>query len=225
MGATADAARALPTEAEIGVLEALVAQGEVLSARIDALSPLLRTRLLFVDPHREFLVVSPEVDPAAEDRLLGLDEISFFVEWGQWRIAFAGSRPQPALHDGADAVRLRFPEQVAIGRRRMHERVPVPAESMRCVAGSGAGNAFEATVTDISAGGVGLQVEARSVAIEPGMVFRGCRIERRAGEGQVVDLEIRHTAVTRAPDGRSLLRMGCRFVNPATGSGQPPPAR
>lgn len=217
MAASATVARALPTDAEIGVLEALAAQGEALSARIDASSPLLRARLLFVDPRREFLVVSREPGRADDERLLGLEEVSFYVEWGEWRIAFAGKRPQPALHDGVDAIRLRFPEQVAIGRRRMHERVPVPAESMRCVAGSGTGIAFEATVTDISAGGVGLQVEAQALAIEPGMVFPGCRIERRAGDPQVVDLEVRHTAVTRLPDGRSLLRMGCRFVNPASG--------
>lgn len=217
MAGSADVAHALPTDAEIGVLEALAAQGEVLSARIDALSPLLRMRLLFVDPHREFLVVSREVGGAADERLLGLEEVSFYVEWGEWRIAFSGRHPQPAVHDGVDAIRLRFPGQVAIGRRRMHERVPVPAESMRCVARSRSGIVFEATVTDISAGGVGLQVEAKADAIAPGMVFPGCRLERRAGEAQVVDLEIRHTAVTRLPDGRSLLRMGCRFVNPASG--------
>jgi len=210
--------RLQPTDAEVAVLEALAAQGESLSARGMAGAPVFRGQLRFVDPARDCLIVARSGDRAADAALLAQARADFFVEWGEWRIAFAAGGPAAVSHEGADAIRLAFPETVSISRRRIFERAPVSDDSMRCVAHAGAVPVFEAIVTDISQGGVGLQVESARDALEPGMVLGSCRIGRPGGEPVTVDLEVRHTAVSVRPDGRRVVRAGCRFVNLSPGA-------
>ncbi len=206
-------ARATPSDAEVGVLDALAAEGQALSASLGGESRPFRTRLLRVDPGREFLLLDSSGEAGADDAVLRQQAVAFWVEWGEWRISFSAASPERVADGGRAAIRLRFPERVEIGRRRMHERHAVPAGTLRCVAYSGAVAVFEAAVTDVSEGGLGLQAELVGTGIEPGMVLPGCRIERPDREPLVVDLEVRHTATSTRPDGRRLWRAGCRFVN------------
>lgn len=202
-----------PTDAEIAVLEALAAQGEVLSAGDASGVTGFRTTLRFVDPLRQFLIFARSGDAAADAMFTALARADFLVEWGEWRVAFAAESPETVSHEGVAAIRLRFPESVVISRRRMFERSAVPDRSLRCVAYSGAVAVFEAVVTDISQGGVGLRIDDAGDALEPGMVLPRCRILRGEGDPATVDLEVRHTAVIRGDDGRRTVRAGCRFVN------------
>ena len=162
---------ARPTEAEVAVLEALAAQGEVLSAKVASGATPFRAKLRFVDPGRQFLIVARSGDPGADAAFLALAQAELFVEWGEWRVAFAAAAPVAASHEGVAAIRLQFPGSVAINRRRMFERAPVPDRALRCVAYSGPVPGFDAIVTDISQGGVGLQIDAAGSALEPGMVL------------------------------------------------------
>lgn len=209
-----DVNKAGPTEAEIGVLEALAAQGEPLATRSAAGTGPFRTRLLRVDPGRRFLLFDRGGDAAAQAQVLGQSAVDFIVEWGEWRIGFTVANPVAAEHDGTAAIRTGFPESIAISRRRMLPRSAVPpGAALRCVAGAGASVAFEADVLDVSQGGIGMQAEAKTAPLDPGMVLAACRLERAGREPVVVDLEVRHTARVTLGDGRLVLRIGCRFVN------------
>jgi hypothetical protein len=81
------------------------------------------------------------------------------------------------------------------------------------VACLGAAATFEAIVTDISRGGIGIQSDSAGDALEPGTILAGCRIEGAGREPLVVDMEVRHTASTSHPDGSRTMRAGCRFVS------------
>jgi len=202
-----------PTESEIAVLDALAAQGEVVSAGAAGGVKGFRTRLRFVDPLRRYVVVARSGDLAADAAFMALARADFFVEWGEWRIAFAAESPEAVSHDGAAAIRLRFPETVAISRRRMLESSPVPDRSLRCVAYSGAVAVFEAAVTDISQDGVSLQIDDAGDALHPGMVLPRCRILRDGRDPATVDVEVRHTAVITCDGGRRSVRAECRLAN------------
>jgi c-di-GMP-binding flagellar brake protein YcgR len=203
----------LPTQAEIAVLEALADQREVLSAGGGGAMAGFRGALRFVDPQRRYVVVGRSGDRVADEALLAQAGVEFFVEWGEWRIVFAAQAPEAVTHEGAEAIRLLFPQSVSIGRRRMFERAPVSGSALRCVAYSGAVAVFEASVTDISQGGVGLRIDTAGDALEPGMVLQGCRLEGLQGDPATVDLEVRHTEATWLADGQRTVRAGCRFVN------------
>lgn len=204
----------LPTEAEIGVLEALAAQGEPLVAKAVAGAEPFRTRLLKVDPDRRWLLFDSGGSPGADAAAFAQRRLDLLVEWGEWRIAFVAPRPEPATDAGAPAIRTQFPETVSISRRRMLPRAVVPAEAaIRCVAYSGAAAIFEAEVTDVSQGGIGMVADPKVANLDPGMVLAASRLERAGREPVIVDLEVRHTARVTLEDGRYVARIGCRFVN------------
>ena len=203
-----------PTEAEIAVLEALAAQAEKLAAATAPRSPAYVAPLLFVDPDRQFLVLGRSGVAAADSALLGQRRAELSVEWGEWRIAFGADAPEPCTHDGTPAIRVRFPQAVSINRRRMHDRAIVPENSaLRCVSYSRAAVVFDAIITDVSYGGVGILLDAESTAFEPGMRLPRCRIEGEGRRPAVVDLEVRHLSVVTLADGRRVTRAGCRFEN------------
>lgn len=206
--------RAMPSDAEIAVLEALAAQAEVLSTTPGAGVPAFGARILHVDPARKFLILGRSGNFTADAALAMLQGAELRVEWGEWRIAFHIDGPAHCIHEGSGAIRTRFPESVSINRRRLHERAAVPADApARCVAYSGATAIFDAVVTDVSKGGLGLQLDSSENALEPGMVLPRCRIERAGRKPVIVDLEVRHTSTATLADGSRATRAGCRFVN------------
>lgn len=207
------AGQMLRADAEIAVIEALAAQGESVVALLDG-ELVFRSRLRFVDPGRQFIVVEPSADAAANAALLAQPRAIFLAEWGEWRIELAVTDPRQTVHEGAAAIRLRFPEAISSHRRRTLERIPVSPElAVQCVAGGASVISFEGTIFDISQGGVGVLQYDPKVMLEPGMVLEGCRIERPGGVPAIVDLEVRYTRPVILADGSRAQRAGCRFLN------------
>jgi c-di-GMP-binding flagellar brake protein YcgR len=200
---------------EIAVLEALALEGTMIDARLASGVQAFHTRLLLVDPGRRFILIQAGEDTAANARLLAGPRANLYAELGEWRIEFNAETPLPVSHEGTRAVRLAFPASIAISRRRQQERVIVPTHyQLRCVGQAVGGARFEATVTDVSPGGIGLLQEA-SGRLEPGTVLSGCRLERPGKTPVEVDLEVRYTERVALPDGRPGRKVGYRFVNPS----------
>ena len=208
------AGRKLPPDTEVAVLDALAAQGETLVAAMGRGAPVFRSRLRLVDPGRQFVLVASSGDASADAALLALPRVNLLVEWGEWRIEFAADDPKPVTHDGAGMIRLSFPEQVSVNRRRMLPRAPVPPQaSLRCTAPDSSVLQFEAAITDIGQGGISMLQEPSIKALEPGMILFGYRIEGPGRAPVVVNLEVRHTARATFADGRPARNIGCRFLN------------
>lgn len=205
--------RPLPTDAEIAVLEALVAEGEDLLARSAAGGLSYSVRLRHLDPQRRHFVIAAREGRLSPAALPADAPVDFEVLFGEWRVAFSADHPHHVTHEGEPAIELEFPERVAISKRRQHARASVPETSpLRLVAYSGAAPIFEASITDVSRGGIGLQVDFGGDALHPGMVLGSCRVEREGREMVTVSLEVRHTSHAVLPDGRRVVRAGCRFL-------------
>ncbi|MBI3374426.1 MAG: flagellar brake protein [Betaproteobacteria bacterium] len=202
--------------AEDAVLDALVAQGEAVVARIGGSVAQFRSRLRFIDPGRQYIIVEPCADSAANAALLALPRALFHAEWGEWHIEFAAGGPERTVHAGAPVIRLRFPEAISSRRRRASERAPVPPQPpLRCVASVDDTIYFEATICDISLGGVGILQFGPDSALQAGTVIRNCRIEGRGRDLVSVDLEVRYTGPATLADGSPAQRAGCRFLSPS----------
>lgn len=201
-------------EAIMSVLQALCRQGEPVVAQLGEGEPAFRSRLRFVDPQRQYIVVDASDDAAASAALLAQTRVAFHSMWDEWRIEFSAAEPQVSMHEGAAAIRLRFPEAVTSHHRRAAERVPVPLQApLRCVASVDDVVFFEAIVADISLGGIGVLQFGPDIALQAGTVIRGCRIERPGRPAVGVDIEVRYTGPAAFPDGRPARRAGCRFMN------------
>lgn len=205
--------RSVPSAAEIEVLAALVAEGEELAARSAAGGLSYSVRLRHLDPQHRHIVIAAREGRLSPDALPADAPVDFEVLFGEWRVTFSADLPHHVTHEGKPAIQLAFPERVSISRRRQHARAAVPPQApLRLVAYSGAAPIFEATITDVSRGGVGLQLDFGGDSLHPGMVLGSCRVERDGDEPVSVDLEVRHTSTAILHDGRRVVRAGCRFI-------------
>ena len=206
--------RPLPTDAEIAVLEALVAEGEDLLARSAAGGLSYSVKLRHLDPQRRHFVIAAREGHLSPAALPADAPVDFEVLFGEWRVAFSADHPHHVTHEGEPAIELEFPERVSISKRRQHDRASVTdkVRPLRLVAYSGAAPIFEASITDVSRGGIGLQVDFGGDSLHPAMVLGSCRVEREGQAVVTVSLEVRHTSHAVLPDGRRVVRAGCRFL-------------
>lgn len=197
------------------VLNSLVMRGEPIVSDLGGGKLPFRSRLRFIDPEKTYIIIELSPDEAANRALMSRPRATFHAEPGGWRIEFAAADPKPtAAHEGAAGIKLRFPEIVAGHRRRESERADVPPQhELRCVVDEAGVMPFDATMTNVSKGGIGFLQYDPEISLEPGTVLKGCRIEGPGGESVVVDMEVRYSQLMTLADGKQVQNSGCCFMN------------
>ena len=198
------------------VLGAVKERGETITAKLEG-GKTFSSRLLWIDPELESIVVAPSADPAANAALLARARCDFVCVLGDWHVEFVAAEPRPVRLGGKTAIRLRFPEVMA-GRQRRSERRAAPKTGLplRCLADADGVMAFDAHVIDISPAGLGMLLYGSEITLEPGTLLRGCLIEHPAIGRVRVDMEVRYSEPVRLKDGRRAQRAGCRFIEPSS---------
>lgn len=198
------------------VLEVLVARAEPLQSILSGADVIFDTKLLHVDSQHRYLLMAPSTDEAANEALLARAYASFRAIRAGIHVEFSCGDPRRLEHDRGSSIQLRFPDVMATRRGREHERQSVePPVSLRFLADAGGVISFEGSLVDISSGGIGFVQYAPNITLEPGTLLTGCRIDLPGRPPVTVDLEVRYSSPTTLPDGREVLRSGCRFVDPA----------
>jgi len=172
-------------------------------------------QIICADAQWGFIIVTAAADESANKALLDRANVTFVSKPGDWHIEFVAAGPGKVIHEGIPAIRLRYPEILAIRQRRQHDRHEVTATALlRCVADAGGIMPFEAKIRDISLGGIGALFYAADITLEPGTVLVGCLIEVPGLVPVNVDLEVRYSEVVTLPDGSREHASGFRFINP-----------
>ena len=197
------------------VLEALRERGETIVAQLGGGKLSFSSRLLWVDPELQFIVIGRSADPAADRALLERPRCDFACALAAWQVEFVAAEPRLVRHDGREAIRLRFPELMAGHQRRSELRAAPKRElPLHCLADAGGLMSFDAQVIDISSGGIAVMLYHPGITLEPGTVLRGCIIEHPSIGSVSVDMEVRYSEPVRLKDGRRARRAGCRFIAP-----------
>ncbi len=206
----------LRTSEEIArVLNSLVMRGEPLVCDLGGSKHSFRSRLRFVDPARAYIIVELSADEEANRALLARPRATFHAEPGGWRVEFAAADPKPTTpSEGAPGIRLHFPEIVAGHRRRAEERTEASTQTpLRCIVDEAGFMPFDATMANVSKGGIGFLQYDAAISLEPGTVLKGCRIENPEGESIVVDMEVRYSQMIDLGEGKQAQSSGCRFLD------------
>ena len=199
---------------EIGrILDDLARDGSTVSADVQNGQRLFLTRVLHVDPEREFFVIAYSENKTANMELREQAGVDLRATHHGSRIEFSAWRPADTVFNEQAAVRLEFPVMLARWQRRQYPRYELPAEaSLRCVADSAGFAPFEARISDISLGGLGAMIYDADIRLPAGTVLRDCRIMVPGKEAVDTDLEVRYTTPTVLADGSRLNRSGVRFL-------------
>jgi len=196
------------------VLEALAARRASVTVELPDNRGRISTQLLRADPVGEFVVLAAAADQALNSALLALARVTLVAEPDDWHIEFVGVAPSKIVHEGAAAIRLRYPEILTVQQRRQNERYDAPtALVLRCVADAGGIAPFDAQIRDISLGGISVLIYPPDLMIEPGTVLVGSRIEIPGADTVTLDLEVRYSELITLADGRRARCSGFRFLN------------
>jgi c-di-GMP-binding flagellar brake protein YcgR len=197
------------------VLDALVARREVVTAVIPGTRDLFTAQIIGADERWGFIIVSMAADESANNALLARANVTFISRPRDWHIEFVAAVPDKVIHMGIPAIRLRYPDVLAVLQRRQHYRHEVTtAALLRCVADAGGIMPFEAKIREISFGGISALFYSADITLEPGTVLVGSRIEVPGLDPVTVDLEVRYSEVVTLPDGSRGHASGFRFINP-----------
>ena len=196
------------------VLVALRDRGGAISAHTVG-KPSFLSRLLWIDPRMQFIVVRRSGDPAADGALLARSPCVFVCSLASWQGEFVPADPRPFRQGTQEAIRLRYPELMSGHQRRAENRTsPVRDLPLRCLVDAGGVMSFDAHVVDISPAGVAVLIYHAGITLEPGTVLRGCIIEHPRIGPVSVDMEVRYSEPVRLKDGRRARRAGCLFIDP-----------
>ena len=179
----------------------------------------LLTSLLRVDPLAGEMVFDCSGSERINRNLLRAAKLLFVSSHDKVKIRFTTGPAQLVDHEGAKAFCVRMPESLLRLQRREHYRVLAPvARPVQCLIpienGSGA-RSIQTRLHDISLGGIAVIAQPGELPLTIGATYQHCRILLPAGGPVSITLQTANFSEMHLLNGKSALRVGCRFVRPS----------
>ena len=171
------------------------------------------TTLLGLDDRAKRLYIECAADKRVEGDLLAGTGVEFIAHYEGVRIQFTIPHGERVKFDGLDAYRLSLPDKVYRFQRRQYYRVEMPqAQPVKCSIPL-ADRALEATIVDISVGGVGVRYDPSAITLNVGMELPGCRLSSPELGEYTITLKVRSSAQVTLKNGALVQRAGCEFID------------
>lgn len=198
---------------EIGrTLEAMLADGDPITAVWQEGERLFLSRLLRVEPIEGWFVVAFSATPEANRALLAFSSVTFACNHRGAHYNLVATAPCAVEHESSPAIRFAFPLALYAHQRRAQPRIPPPARiPLRCEIPWGP-LSFDAEVVDVSLDGIGALIYDASIHLPTGTRLAAVRILHPERSPVIVDLEVRYSRPTTGRDGVPAIRSGCRFL-------------
>jgi len=200
----------------------------------------MRTALYYDDGNDFILTTALEVSEqgmwldvgsmaVSNQRILQSDEIVFISSHRQVKVQFVAKRIEKALWENRAAFYLPLPDSLLRIQRREYFRLPAPAGApLRCIIpvpppvdpddkdkpGKPDKPMLrrEATIMDLSGGGMALVCETEDAELQPGKIYEDCLI-RLPGVGTIsATVKVKNTFEVTLRNGLISKRAGCEFV-------------
>jgi c-di-GMP-binding flagellar brake protein YcgR len=171
------------------------------------------TTLLGSDAKNGILVFDVGANPEANKKLLSADDCTFTASPEGIKVQFAGKKISETTWQGSPAFMMRLPERVIKLQRREFYRIQTSvANPLSCTFRHPVHGVVQLKVFDISLGGVGL-VLPQATSYELFEHYTDCRLDLQDFGEMVVNLQARNIIRVGLKGGKTMLRMGCRFVD------------
>lgn len=201
------------------VLRSLIQKGAMITVYFDHGRSFLLTSLLAISSDNAQLIFDLGSDQEMNDRATRAEKLIFTTAVDKVKVQFSLKSLVPAQHEGRPALLGGMPDSVLRLQRREYFRLPTPiAQPVKCLLPmrreDGSTTELEATLADISGGGVGLIAPLDQLPFyENGTIFRDCKIDLPDEGLLVATLCVRNTFQVATKTGALNLRIGCEFHN------------
>ncbi len=195
-------------------LEALVRSRSLVTGYFDSGREFFLTAVVFVDEPRDQVVLDCASDRATNERALGADLVTFSATHQRIKIEFETHTLEPILLEGRDALSMPLPESLLRLQRREYFRIDTPlTRPLRCVIPArGRLPAIEASILDISCGGVAIADVPAGADFPVGEVLHGCVISLPDMGSVKADLTVKNAFESTLRNGARRKRFGLEFA-------------
>ncbi|MBL8395774.1 MAG: flagellar brake protein [Candidatus Accumulibacter sp.] len=209
----------LQSKAEIlAVLRALVQRRSLVSAYFDHGRSFLLTSLLAVDPEAAGILLDSGRDEAVNRQALLAEQVFLTTELDKVKIQFVVGKLVETRSGGLPAFSTAFPEKLLRLQRREYYRLTTPVtKPVRFVAtlrrADRSALVVEASLLDISGGGVGLMATPNLASLLPrGGILTDCKMALPDEGLLVATLGVRNKFEVATRSGARYVRVGCAFI-------------
>lgn len=200
-------------------LRGLIQKRAMLSAFIDASADSFLTAIIALSADENHLVLDAASDDTVNRRVEAAEQLICVTQLDRIKVQFAARSIQRIQHEGHDAFRVPVPDVMLRLQRREYFRLTAPSShSLTCLIPTTIGGerreiSVEASVLDISGGGLSITVPSEGMVVEPDMEFGNCRLMLPETGVIVTSLRVRNLFRITNRDGSITLRAGCEFTH------------
>lgn len=176
------------------------------------------TSILAVDDTSDMVVLDCGANETVNRQIASSENISFETALEHIRILFFSQKIDECLYDDLPAFSMSIPTNMIRLQRREYYRVITPiANPVKCKiqipqSTDGMESVVSVVLQNVSGGGVAIVDDKRLLDATVGRIYRDCRIDLPGGTLVIATLQIRNVQEVRGPNGRTMIRLGCLFV-------------
>jgi c-di-GMP-binding flagellar brake protein YcgR len=211
----------LHARAEISqVLRDVIRSRTLITVHMPGTAETLLTPLLALDSATNLLYFDLSGSQSLNAKLLQARRLIFLGSHDKVKIRFASTAAQQTSLESRAAFCVAIPAEMLRLQRREFYRIATPVtRPVKCVIPVDEESSYryvDARLHDISQGGVSLIVDPGEIPADVGTCFSNCRIALPDTGNVVVTLEVRYQIGITLLNGKTMQRIGCRFVRPSS---------
>jgi c-di-GMP-binding flagellar brake protein YcgR len=199
------------------ILETLRRSASLVTAYFGADNDFILTSVVALRPQENTVLVDYGADAAANRRALQAEGLTFVAEHARIKIQFAAGRLRPARLGGREVLSLALPAALLRLQRREYFRIATPlTRPLVCLIAPQAAKpreTVEATIVDISCGGIAVLEPGAPARFDTGARWRGCRIFLPELGEVSADIAVKSLFEITLRNGARQKRAGCEFVD------------
>lgn len=157
-------------------------------------------------------------NPADNRHIARSSRIVFVSTHNQAKVQFIVSNAMLGTYENAPAFGLAMPKRLLrLQRRDFYRLLTAAPNALKCIIRPQPEKSHirhEATVMDISIGGVALVCEESGIELKPGVIYEQCQIELPGVGLLEATIEVKNTFEITERNGKVKRRAGCVFVKP-----------
>lgn len=202
----------------VAILRGMREEGSLITFHFNHGYDFLLTSLLEISDDGRTLLFDFGANQEMNHKALQTDRISCVSAKEKVRIQFKLFGVDPVKHEGRDAFLGDIPDSLVRLQRREFYRLATPIANpikagIPLPQSDGSVKTLQATVVDLSGGGIGLNLPSDSIALKIAAEFHGVAIQLGTVGTLSVDLRVRNLYDLSLPNGKIHQRAGCQFLN------------
>lgn len=204
----------------LSILRTLISRASLITVYFNHGNDFLMTSLLAIEPNGEYMLLDIGGNQEMNQRALQADKLICITSLDKIKIQFVLRTLQSKQFEERSAFRTEVPKALMRLQRREFFRLLLPVtRPLKCqlplLKKDNTKTVFEASILDISGGGIGIQAPSDDIRFDTDMLLEDAQIELPGIGNITVMLRVRSMYEVILLNGTRSRRAGCQFISPS----------